>query len=113
MIRVESFVSRVMVVESCFFARRDIGPLGPVAFGAGKAKELWIVSATVLLCNDMLNMERQKVRVLLVKPTVFTGTPSPISDECPEGGVHHSPWELARSWRALDLRMATNVPNVT
>ena len=51
--------------------------------------------------------------IFLVQTTVFTATAGPLPDKGPESGVHHSPWELARSWRALDLRMATNVPKLT
>src|SRR5271157_645365 len=91
----------------------QIGPLGPVAFGAGKAKDVRIVGSTMLLGDDMLNVERQEIGVVFVQPAVFTATASPHPDKGPESGVHHSPWELARSWRALDLRMATNVPKVT
>jgi hypothetical protein len=91
----------------------QIGPLGPIAFGAGKAKDVGIVGPAVLLCDDVLNMEGPKIGIVLVQSAVFTAMAGPLSDEGPESGVHQSPSELARSWRALDLRMATNVPKVT
>jgi hypothetical protein len=81
--------------------------------GSGKAKDVGIVGPAVLLRDNVLNVKRQEIGVVLVQPAVFTATACPLPDEGPESGVHHSPWELARSWRALDLRMATNVPNVT
>jgi hypothetical protein len=82
-------------------------------FGAGKAKDIRIVGPTVLLGDNVLNVKRQEIGVVLMKPAVFTATTRPLPNEGPESGVHHSPWELARSWRALDLRIATNVLKVT
>lgn len=57
--------------------------------------------------------QEQEIGIALVQPAVFAATARALPDEGPESGVHHSPSELARSWRALDLRMATNVPKVT
>jgi hypothetical protein len=68
-----------------------IGPLGPVAFGAGKAKDVWIVGPAMLPGDDVLNVERQEIGVFLVQPAVFTTTAGPLPDEGPESGVHHSP----------------------
>jgi hypothetical protein len=91
----------------------QIRSLGPVAVGAGKAMNVRIVRPAVLLGDHVLNVEGQEIGVVLVKPAVFTAAARPLPDQGPESGVHHSPWESARSWRAFDLRMATNVPKVT
>ena len=38
----------------------QIGPFGPVAFGAGKAKDISIVGSTMLLGDDVLNVKDKK-----------------------------------------------------
>ena len=64
----------------------------------------------MLLGDDVLDVKRQEIGVVFVKPAVFTAAAGPFPDEGPERGIHHSPEEAARSWRALDFRMAINVP---
>jgi hypothetical protein len=63
----------------------------------------------VLFGNDMLGVEGEKIVIVLMQAAVFTATACPLPDIGSESHVHYSPGELARSWRALDLRMATNV----
>lgn len=63
----------------------------------------------MLLGNDVLNVEGDEIVVFFVEAAVFTTMACPLPDEGPESGVHYSPGELASSWRALDLSMATNV----
>ena len=92
---------------------RQIRSLGPVAFSARKTQDVRIVGPAVLLTDDVIDVETQEIRVILVQAAVFAAMACPLPDESPESGLHHSAFELARSWRALDLRMATNVPNVT
>ncbi|HEV3259709.1 MAG TPA: hypothetical protein VG013_22770 [Gemmataceae bacterium] len=59
-----------------------------------------------------LDVEGQEIGVVLMQLAVCTATACPLLDEGPGSGIHQSPWEWASSWRALDLRMATNVPKV-
>jgi hypothetical protein len=66
----------------------------------------------VLLGDDMFDVEGQEIGVVLMQLAVCTATACPLLDEGPGSGIHQSPWEWASSWRALDLRMATNVPKV-
>jgi hypothetical protein len=40
---------------------------------------------------------------------VFAATARPVPDEVSQHSIHHSPRREARSWRAFDFRMATNV----
>lgn len=54
----------------------------------------------------MIGATGEEIVVILVQ---FTAMARPLPDEGPQSGVHHSAEELARSWRALDLRMATKV----
>ncbi len=88
---------------------RQIGIFCPITFRAGIAERVRIVSAPVLLSDDVLNVESQEVGLVFVKAAVFTATACPLPDEGPERGIHHSPGELVRSWRAFDFRMATKV----
>jgi hypothetical protein len=44
-----------------------------------------------------------------VEAAILTAMACPLPNEGPQGGIHHSPGELLRSWRAFDLRMATKV----
>jgi hypothetical protein len=44
-----------------------------------------------------------------VQTAVLTAMARPLPDERSESDVHHRPEELARSWRAFDLRIATKV----
>ena len=57
----------------------------------------------------MFDVESDDIIVVFVEVAVFTATACPLPDEGPESGIHHSPEELARSWRAFDLRMAMKV----
>ena len=47
-------------VQSC-----QIRPLRPIAFGAGPAKHLRVVEAAMLPRNDMLDMESEKIVIIL------------------------------------------------
>jgi hypothetical protein len=67
----------------------------------------------MLLGENVLNVESQEIGVVLVQPTILAPTSCSLPDEVPEAGVYHSLLIPARSWRALDFRMATNVPKVT
>ena len=82
---------------------------GPVTLGACPAEAVGIVRASMLPRDDVLDLELKRAGVVFVKAAVFAATSCPLPHEGPERGIHHSPEELARSWRALDLRMATNV----
>ena len=64
----------------------------------------------MLPSNDLLDVERQEIGIVLVKAAVFTASTCSLTDEGPQSSVHHSPRELARSCRAFDLSVATNVP---
>jgi hypothetical protein len=61
----------------------------------------------------VFDVEGKNVVVILVKPAVFAATACPLADESTKRSVHQRPEELARSWRALDFRMAMNVLNET
>ena len=63
----------------------------------------------MLLRDYVLDVEGKEIVIILVQAAVLTATACPLPDEGPERGIHHSPGELARSWRAFDLRMATKV----
>jgi hypothetical protein len=67
----------------------------------------------MLLGDDVLDVKRQKIGVVLVKLTVFKATACPFPRERSQCGTHHPPDEAARFWRALDFRTATNVPKET
>ena len=55
------------------------------------------------------DLKRKRARVFFMKVAVFAAICGPLPDEGSEHSVHHSPGRAARSWRAFDLRMATNV----
>lgn len=57
----------------------------------------------------MLYMKSEEVGVVLMQAAILTPTAGPFPDEGPQPGIHQLRSELARSWRALDFRMATNV----
>ena len=87
----------------------QIRPFSPITLRAGVTEAIWIVGASVLLGNDVFDLEGKRSGVFFTKMAVFAATACPLPDEGPERGVHHSPVELARSWRAFDFRIATNV----
>jgi hypothetical protein len=60
-------------------------------FRASKAKGFGIVLPAMLLGDDVLNVERKEIGVVLVQAAVFTTTACPLPDEGPESGIHHSP----------------------
>ncbi len=45
---------------------RKIGPLCPVAIGAGKTKSIGVIHATVLLGDDVFDMERPEISIVFV-----------------------------------------------
>jgi hypothetical protein len=57
----------------------------------------------MLLGDDVLNVERQEVGIVFVKPAVVTATAGPLPDEGPKSGVHHSPWELGEKLAGFGL----------
>ena len=63
----------------------------------------------MLLGNHVFDVEGKEIVIFLVQMAVFTATACPLPDEGSERSIHHSPAVLARSWRAFDFRMATNV----
>lgn len=63
----------------------------------------------MLFGDYMFNVECNSIIVVLMETTIFASMVRPPTDEGTQRGAHHSPAELARSWRAFDLRMATNV----
>ena len=63
----------------------------------------------MLLGDHVLDVEGEQIIIILVQVAVLTATAGALPDEGAERGIHHSPGELARSWRAFDLRMATKV----
>ena len=67
----------------------------------------------MLFGGDVLDMERQKRRIVLVRLAIFAATACAFTNEGSECGVHHSSERAVRSWRALDLRMPTKVPKFT
>jgi len=87
----------------------QIRPFGLVAFGAGPTERVRVVNAAMLPGDHVLDVEDQNVVVFVVNAAVFTLAACPLPDEGPERGIHPLPGELASSWRAFDLRMATKV----
>jgi hypothetical protein len=75
----------------------EIRPFGPGALRAGLAKTFGIVRATMLLGNDMLDLEPQRASIVFVKVAVFAAMAGPLPNEGSNGGVHHSPELAARS----------------
>ncbi len=75
----------------------EIGAFGPVAFRAGVTEQIRIIAAPVFFGDDMLDVESEEVCIVFVQAAVFTATACPLPDEGPEGGIHHSPAELASS----------------
>ncbi|HJT35946.1 MAG TPA: hypothetical protein VJ783_28215 [Pirellulales bacterium] len=58
----------------------------------------------------MLDVQRKQIVVILVQAAIFTAAACALPDEGTESGIYsHLPEELARSWRAFDLRIATTV----
>lgn len=57
----------------------------------------------------MLDVERKQIVLVLVQMAVFTAAACPAADKGAECSISHLPAELARSWRAFDLRIATTV----
>src|SRR5258707_2959541 len=86
---------------------RQVRPFGPIALRTGQAQGFRIVGAAMLLGDDVLDVEQQEIGVVFVKVAVFTPMACALPNEGPQNGIHHSPGVPARSWRALDLRMAT------
>jgi hypothetical protein len=87
----------------------QVRPLGPVAFRTGQTEVLRIVGAAVLHGDDVLDVKRLELILVLVKQAVFAAAASPLPDKGSERIVHHSPLDAASSWRALDFRIAMNV----
>ena len=87
-----------------------MGPFDPIAFGAGETQIVCIVQTTVLFRDRVLDVEADEIGVFFMKAKIFATAGSPVPDESPQGGIHHPPGDAARSCRALDLRMPTNVP---
>ena len=57
----------------------------------------------------MLYMEGNYVIIFVVNAAVLAAAICPLPHEGPECGIRPFPGELANSWRAFDLRIATNV----
>ncbi len=95
--------------QPAFDEPRQIGSLGPVAFGAGQTEVVRIVRAAVLYRDDMLDVKGLEFVFVLMKPAVLAAATGPLPDESSERVVHHSPGDAARSCRALDFKMAMNV----
>jgi hypothetical protein len=59
--------------------------------------------------NDVIDLERKPAGVFFMEMAIFAATSRPLADEGLKLSIHHSPGRAARSWRALDFRMATKV----
>jgi hypothetical protein len=63
----------------------------------------------MLFGDHLFDVKGAVIVIILVQAAVLTAAACPRSDKGPERGIHHSLGELARRWRALDLRKATKV----
>jgi hypothetical protein len=66
----------------------EVRPLRPVAFGTGQAQVVGVVPAAVLLRDDVFDVERQEIRVVLVKAAVFSAAVRPPPDESAASIIH-------------------------
>jgi len=85
-----------------------------ITFSAREAQVQWIVATSVLPGDDVLDMKREKVEIVLVNAAILTAVSSTPSNEQAHSGIdHHASEWFASSCRAFDLSKATNVPNDT
>ena len=87
----------------------EVRSLGPIAVRARPAQRVWGFDPAVLLCDYVLRMERKQTIIVLMQTAVFAAAACALTDVGPERSVNHLSAELARSWRAFDLRIATTV----
>lgn len=100
--------------DSALQQSRQIRSLGSIAFRAREAKVLRLIAATMLPGNDVLDMEREEVKVVLMDSAVFAAPTSPPPNERSRAKADHQlPEDSANSCRAFDLSNATNVPKAT
>ena len=60
---------------------RQIRSFGPITLRAGVAEATGIVRASMLLVNDVLDLERKRAGVFFTKVAVFATTACPLPDD--------------------------------
>jgi hypothetical protein len=73
---------------------------------AGQRQVVRIVAATVLLGNDMLDVQAVERLVVLMNQAVFATVVCPVPDQVARPCIHHLCSEARKSLRALAWRMA-------
>jgi hypothetical protein len=92
---------------------RQIGALGPITLRARKAKRVSRVRTAMLFGNYVLDVKRKEIGIFFMKMAVLTAMAGALTNESLQGGIHYSREELAKIWRAFDLRIAMKVPKET
>jgi hypothetical protein len=90
---------------------RQIGSLGGIALWTRETQIDLFIAPAMLTGNDVLDMKREEVEIVLMNATILTAGVGAAPHELSCRDVnHHLSEELARSCRAFDLSRATNVP---
>ncbi len=95
--------------NAAFPKTAQIWPLRKIAHRAGKRSISRPVASTVLLRNNVIQVEGEKVIVVSMNVAILTTVASATPDKTPGSCIHADFPDSASNIRALDFRIATKV----